>query len=139
MNPLHDAALLDPWRDAQRIAERLGQVDTRAYLVLGAQAWCEKCRTVYPVLLETAVAEQQRHPHHLWLWLDLEDHAEFIGDYLPADLPELLCFEQGQLIHRSVLEPGKPVADGLPPAGTGSASDPAVAILRSLKQANWGA
>ncbi|WP_169307443.1 thioredoxin [Chitiniphilus eburneus] len=131
-------ALLDPWTDARRIAERLNQADTRACLVLGAQAWCEKCRALYPGLVEAALAEQQRHPLHLWLWLDLEDHAEFIGDYLPEDLPELLCFERGQLIHRRVLEPGADLA-GLPPTGAGSANDPAVAILQSLRQANWGA
>ncbi|GLS05840.1 hypothetical protein GCM10007860_29990 [Chitiniphilus shinanonensis] len=139
MTPSSDIALLDPWTDARRIADRLNQADTRACVVLGAQAWCEKCRTLYPALLATAATEQQSHPLHLWLWLDLEEHAEFIGDYLPEDLPELLCFERGQLIHRRVLEPGADLGGMSPPMGAGSASDPAVAILKSLRQANWGA
>jgi hypothetical protein len=38
------------------------------------------------------------------LWLDLEDHAEFIVDYIPEDLPLLLRYCAGHIVQAAVIE-----------------------------------
>jgi len=42
--------------------------------------------------------------HDLPVWLDLEEHADFLGDYLPQDLPELLVYRSEKLVQRECLE-----------------------------------
>ncbi|MFC4161715.1 thioredoxin family protein [Chitinimonas lacunae] len=81
--------MLDPWRDAATIAQRLTLPGNRLVLVLGAEAWCQKCRQLRPAFDQAAA---RAHPNDTWLWLDLEDHAEFLGDYIPDDLPLLLVY-----------------------------------------------
>ncbi len=82
--------LLDPWKDARTLAERLRARGSRLILVLGADAWCGKCRVMRP-LFDARAAEAT--DDEVWLWLDLEDHAEFLRDYLPEDLPQLIVYE----------------------------------------------
>lgn len=82
--------MFDPWEDARLIAERLRAPGSRLLIFLGAEAWCAKCRSLRPqidALSSTAPANET------WIWLDLEDHAEFLGDYLPEDLPQLIVYE----------------------------------------------
>lgn len=85
---------LDPWTDAQRLAERLSQSGARLVVVLGAQAWCRKCRDYYPQFEADAAQAPASESH---VWLDLEEHVEFIGAFIPDDLPLRLRYEQGQL------------------------------------------
>jgi hypothetical protein len=84
------------------LAHRLRQPDARLILVLGAEAWCEKCRQFRPLFEARAT---QAAPHETWLWLDLEEHAEFLGDYLPQNLPQLLVYEGGRIIRHQTIEP----------------------------------
>lgn len=92
--------LLDPWDDAARIAARLASPTNRLIVVIGAEAWCDKCREFKPHF--DAVAANAP-AHDLMLWLDLEDHQEFLGDYIPEDLPELLMYRQDTLLLRSAV------------------------------------
>lgn len=85
---------LDPWRDAETIAYRLGRTGSRLVVVLGAEAWCQKCRDLRPAFDRLAA---QSHEADLWLWLDLEDHAEFLGEHIPEDLPMLLVYSGATL------------------------------------------
>lgn len=83
---------LDPWDDASAIADRLARPETNLYVVIGAESWCSKCRALRPQFDELA----QRAGHgELWLWLDLEEHVDFIGEYVPDDLP-MLVFYRGE-------------------------------------------
>lgn len=85
--------MLDPWNDARTIAERLNRTDVLLVAVLGAEAWCERCRALRPHFDAAArVAGSD-----IWVWLDIEDHAEFIGDGVPPDLPWLLV-QRGRLV-----------------------------------------
>jgi hypothetical protein len=93
---------LDPWRDAAEIARRLTLRDAQLLVAIGAEAWCAKCRVLRPEFESHSAAEAPAHV--VWFWLDLEDHAEFIGDFVPVDLPLLLRYRNGQLIQASVIE-----------------------------------
>lgn len=91
---------LDPWIDAQRLAERLGQPGARLVVVLGAQAWCQKCRDYYPEF-EASAAQAPANESHVWL--DLEEHSVFVDPFVPEDLPLQLIYEAGQLLTASVI------------------------------------
>ena len=99
---------LDPWEDAQHIAQVLRKGGAELLVAIGAEAWCEKCVELRPLV--EALHQQHAQPNGVCLWLDLEDHAEFIGDFVPEDLPLLLRWRGGQLIQASVLEGVNPAA-----------------------------
>jgi len=80
---------LDPWDDASELATRLQQDNSCLYVVIAAEAWCARCRDLRPEFEEVAAL---RHADEIWLWLDLEEHAEFVGDFLPDTLPVLLAY-----------------------------------------------
>lgn len=88
-------SVLDPWLDAAQIAASLRQ---RLVVLLGAESWCAKCRELRPVF-EAAALEASGEA---WLWLDLEEHAEFVGDFIPDDMPLLLVYCEGELVHSAV-------------------------------------
>ncbi|MFB9241335.1 hypothetical protein IV454_07960 [Massilia antarctica] len=86
---------LNPWDDASILAQRLQCTNARVYIIIGATEWCSRCRDVrvqfdlyadHPLLDET------------WLWLDLVEHGEFIGDYQPENLPMLILYQGAQLL-----------------------------------------
>jgi hypothetical protein len=83
--------IFDPWADARLIAERQQLPGARLVIFLGAEAWCEKCRTLRPHIEAQAASASE---DDTWVWLDLEDHAEFVGDYVPEDLPQLIIYEK---------------------------------------------
>lgn len=85
--------LPDPWLDAAALAHALQSPQAQLCVILGAQAWCSKCRLWYPHFIAFAA----EHPDLTCLWLDLDDHAEFLDGFIPADLPLLLCWRGGQL------------------------------------------
>jgi hypothetical protein len=109
---------LDPWSDAASLAQRLSQPQAALYIVLGAEQWCEKCRILRPHF-EAHVA--QTPSQETWLWLDLEEHAEFLGSYLPESLPQLVAYRGSQLHLNQVIEP------------TGAALAQALAQLEALE------
>lgn len=87
--------LLDPWNDAARIAAYLEDTSTRLVIGLGAE-WCSRCESVQPQFATLARAPA-RAEH--WLWLNLEEHGELLGDFMPQTLPLLWVYEGPQLIH----------------------------------------
>lgn len=93
--------IFDPWADARLIAERQQLPGARLVVFLGAEAWCEKCRTLRPHMEAQAASASW---NDTWVWLDLEDHAEFLGDYVPDDLPQLIMYEGAALTACHVLE-----------------------------------
>lgn len=86
--------IFDPWADARLIAERQQLPGARLVVFLGAEAWCEKCRSLRPHIEAQAASASE---NDTWVWLDLEDHAEFLGDYVPEDLPQLIIY-QGDVV-----------------------------------------
>ncbi len=53
-------------------------------------AWCDACTAYYSNF--TALAEQ--YPDLLFLWIDVEDQAAFIGDFDVENFPTLLIQQQ---------------------------------------------
>ncbi|MBB6583592.1 thioredoxin family protein [Ralstonia solanacearum] len=127
-------AQLDPWTHAREIAERLGHPSARLVVALGAESWCEKCRALRPVFERWA---SEAGPHEVWLWLDLEDHAEFVGAYLPPGLPMLFAYEGDRLTHAHVLESGVTAIDRALAGGAAQSGCADPGIRGRLLQADW--
>jgi hypothetical protein len=102
--------LLDPWEDAQAIAQQLRPPGAELLIALGAEAWCTKCQALRPAF--EALCATQAPAQVTWLWLDLEDHAEFLGNFLPDDLPLTLRWRAGQFLQAAVLESIEAGPDG---------------------------
>ncbi|MFI8614543.1 hypothetical protein ACIGHN_03455 [Acidovorax sp. NPDC077693] len=85
---------LDPWSNAQILAQRLAQPEAKLVLVIGALAWCQKCREYLPIFEDEAL---HASPNQSYVWLDVEEHAAFLGLYIPHDLPLRLEYQAGQL------------------------------------------
>lgn len=89
------STLLDPWDDASILAQRLRSANARAYIIFGAAQWCARCRDLRP---QFDLYAEQPLADETWLWLDLIDHGEFIGDYQPENLPMLVVYQGAQLL-----------------------------------------
>ncbi len=92
--------LSDPWSDAADIAARLARPSARLVLIVGAESWCATCRTLRPIF-EDLAAQHVGHDD-VWLWLDLEDHAEFLDNLIPDSLPLLVAYKGSHLTHAVV-------------------------------------
>ncbi len=122
---------LDPWQDAARLARTLEDADTELVLVLGAEAWCHRCRSLksrFDAFADTAPS------HRILLWLDVDEHAPFLGDYLPDDLPELLVYRAGTLTGRAHLAPADSL-EALLAQARPSPHDPG--LWPAFVQADW--
>lgn len=82
--------LLDPWTDAAAIAARLMLPSAHLVILIGAESWCERCRTLKPAF--ESMAQQKNIEGEVWLWLDLEEHADFLDEFIPDDLPLLMSY-----------------------------------------------
>jgi thiol:disulfide interchange protein len=100
---------LDTWTDAANIATTLSRASSKLVIAVGAENWCEKCRT-FRIVLE-AVAHQNTWENTVWLWLDLDEHAEFLSDFIPENLPLLVIYKGERLTHSAY--PGNSTAQSL--------------------------
>ncbi len=100
---------LDPWLDAAALAQRLLDAETELLIVLGAEGWCSKCQRLRPAFAALAADMPE---YLLPMWLDLEDHAEFLDGFVPPDLPLLLRWRRGNCVQAAVIE--DIAVDGLP-------------------------
>lgn len=119
MNPdTPDNRLLDPWRDTEHIKQRM-QPGRRDELIIGlGAAWCHKCEA----LQDAFQSLSQQHQDVAWLWLDIDEHGEFLGSFFPDTLPLLWHYQGGQL-----LQHGSPPPEYHPPTQT--------ALLQSMTTA----
>lgn len=114
-------AMLDPWNDADTLAERLSHSDALLFVLIGAEQWCSKCRDIRP-RFDALMAQAQ--DHETWLRFDLEEHADFLGDYLPEGLPMLVIYQGNTLL---ACEPVKGADDEL-----------SLTIVKARKNASGG-
>lgn len=129
--------ILDPWRDARDIAALLSSEDALLVVLLGAEQWCARCRAIRPLFDELA---GRRRANEVWLWLDMEDHADFIGDEFPDNLPTLMAYRGSRIVMSHILATEAVSIDAMveaarsapPPAGL---SDPG--IRTRLLVADW--
>lgn len=98
---MSDVQTLDPWLDAERVALRLREPGAELLVVLGAESWCGKCQRLKPAFDRLATSMPK---YVLPLWLDIEDHAEFLKGFVPPDLPLLLRWHAGNCVQAAVIE-----------------------------------
>jgi thiol-disulfide isomerase/thioredoxin len=125
---------LDPWLHAEELVRRLKRSGSRLIVVIGAEAWCRKCQKLRPIF--DAQAEQAPN-NEIWLWLDMEEHAEFIGAYLPPDLPMLICYEKSSIVNLQNVAPDVSALEHAltHPVTDATQQDPG--ILARLIEENW--
>lgn len=92
----------DPWEDAARIAEALAKPDAQLLTVIGAESWCERCRVLRTQF--DNIVQTWQTTSRVAIWFDLEDHAEFLGEYVPEDLPLLLHYRKGVLQQSGIVQ-----------------------------------
>lgn len=92
---------LNPWDHAEEISRRLAQPDAEFLTVIGASGWCTRCRDLQP---RFEALSRDLPGHVLPLWLDLEEHADFLGDFIPPDLPLLLRWKRGECVQAAIVE-----------------------------------
>lgn len=92
---------LDPWDDAAEIATRLHRPGSVLMVLIGAEAWCQKCRDLRP---HFDALRTQLPANVVALWMDLEEHAEFLGEYVPESLPELCIYRSRKLSQKTILD-----------------------------------
>lgn len=92
----------DPWSDAQALARHLQRPDAELLVVIGADGWCGKCRRLKPLF--ESLCTSSMPDQAAWIWLDLEDHDDFLGSFVPPDLPLLLRWRAGVCVQAAVVE-----------------------------------
>lgn len=94
--------LSDPWNDAADIAARLARPSAKLVLIVGAESWCATCRVLRPSFDD--LAAQHGSSGDVWCWLDLEEHADFLDNFIPDSLPLLVAYKGTRLTHAVVPE-----------------------------------
>lgn len=114
------------------LAQRVRSPGCSFTLVIGAEAWCERCRSLRPAFDALAAAGEAEA---VFLWLDIEEHAEFVEPWSPADLPAAFVYQGGVLQGAGYLrEPATTLAAQL--ADLGAASDDGGVFARLTAQ-DW--
>lgn len=129
--------ILDPWRDASTIATRLQQAGAELHVIIGAESWCAKCAQLRPQW-EAYVQGLPSDDRSVWLWLNLEMHAEFFPGFIPDDLPLYVIYREGELVSMSVVRSIS--QDAITTQAYAPHDSPAVAppsIYQALTQDNW--
>ncbi len=72
-------------------------------------AWCDSCRE-YQATFE---ALAQRHPDKCFVWIDIEDQADLVGELDVENFPTLLMQQSGLVAFFGSVQPELRVADRL--------------------------
>jgi thioredoxin-like negative regulator of GroEL len=68
-------------------AEMLGALSGDVWIVAClCAAWCDVCRQFQPAFAKLA----ERHPDKRFVWVDVEDEADIVGDFDVENFPTLL-------------------------------------------------
>ena len=79
-------SLLVPDTDQAALRARLGSSPDTWLVACFCAAWCDTCEQYKPKL--QALAEAM--PQHVFAWIDIEDHAELLGEEDVENFPTLL-------------------------------------------------
>ena len=97
-------------------------------------AWCDACRD-YRLNFEALAA---RHPDKHFVWIDIEDHADFLGDLEVENFPTLLIQRADQVAFFGSVPPALQLADRLVLAQAAKSRDELAAeIGASVEQQRW--
>jgi thioredoxin 1 len=70
--------------------------DVRSWVVCLCADWCRACNDYRTVFSQMADEMAQKHPHSRFVWIDVEDRADLVGDLDIETFPTLLVGnEQG--------------------------------------------
>ena len=78
--------LLVPGTDLAALRARLGSSSNAWLIACFCAAWCDTCEQYRPKLQTLAATL----PQHVFAWIDIEDHAELLGDEDVENFPTLL-------------------------------------------------
>lgn len=71
--------------------------------------WCGTCRSYRTTFTELA----QRHPECCFVWVDVEDHADALGDFDVENFPTLLVQRGSDVLFFGPVLPHAGVVEGL--------------------------
>jgi len=92
----------------RQVAEWLLQDDTWTVACLCA-AWCDTCQA-YRATFDALAA---RHPLQHFVWIDIEDQADLVGDFDVENFPTLLIQRRDRVAFFGVVLPELRIADRL--------------------------
>lgn len=97
-------------------------------------AWCGTCATYRATFEELAT----RHPDKFFIWIDIEDHADVVGDLDVENFPTLLIQRHDTVAFFGTMLPDVGIAHRLVQA-TAAQSDAELQALTSgsRERANW--
>jgi thioredoxin 1 len=72
-------------------------------------AWCDVCSS-YRQGFESMAA---RHPDKEFLWIDVEDHADLVGDFEIENFPTLLLEQADNIVFYGAMVPNAQIAERL--------------------------
>jgi len=93
-------------------------------------AWCGTC-TSYRAAFETVAA---RHPDKLFVWIDVEDQADLVGDLDVENFPTLLIQRDDTVAFFGTMLPDPALADRLVKAQTEQTSDELARLASSSSE-----
>lgn len=86
--------LLNPWNDFHHIQASLDSMEPLLIVALGA-SWCHKCAPLKDKFIDLAENDVSAAK---WLWLDLDEHCEFLGNFSPETIPLIWIYQGKNLI-----------------------------------------
>lgn len=90
-------------------------------------AWCDVCRDYRPQFEELAT----RHPDKHFLWIDIEDQADLLGDIEVENFPTLLVQRGAHVTFCGSVQPGLQLADRLVQAQAALSADERARVAAS--------
>ncbi|MFT5532051.1 MAG: thioredoxin 1 [Burkholderiaceae bacterium] len=93
-------------------------------------AWCDVCRDYRPQFDELAL----RHPDKHFVWIDIEDQADLLGDIEVDNFPTLLVQRNAHVAFFGSVQPGLQLADRLVQAQAALSGDELANIATSHAQ-----
>jgi len=70
---------------AQALAQRLEQDPGQTLVICFCAAWCDTCKQYQPKFEELS----DKHDRTSFIWIDIEDHAELLGDEDVENFPTI--------------------------------------------------
>jgi thiol-disulfide isomerase/thioredoxin len=99
--------LLSPDTDAATLHTRMR--DGQPLIACLCAEWCGTCRSYRATFAELAA----RHPETCFVWVDVEDHADALGDFDVENFPTLLMQRGPNVLFFGPVLPHAGVVEGL--------------------------
>lgn len=97
-------------------------------------AWCDVCRDYRPDFETLAM----RHPNSHFVWIDIEDQADLLGDIEVENFPTLLIQRGAHVAFFGSVPPGLALADRLVQAQAASTQAELIAATAaSVERQRW--